>query len=194
MSPPVFELFESLLARRVLKGPVLEIGATRDADTLLNLPSLRSRNDRTGINIADCGAGDPAILPLNANDLSAFPDGHFGLVLCNSVLEHDLYFWRTLAEAKRVTARGGTIAIGVPGYRGMGMRGLLPKWCGPLLTRRRRVALAASTATLGEHLYPDDYYRFSEAAVRTLFMSGLSAVEVHEVMTPPRFVGIGTKP
>lgn len=200
MSPAVFEVFESALQHRKLAGPILEIGATRAPDTLLHLPCLRDIQDKIGINLVSFPDGNPTILRMNANDLGTFADGYFKLVLCNSVLEHDLYFWKTLKEMHRVTAPGGVMAIGVPGYAGMGVISQLeksvrlPRIWQRLLPRSLRVALDASALTLGEHFYPGDYYRFSREAVRQLFMAGLESVEIHESMLPPRFIGVGTMP
>jgi hypothetical protein len=49
----------------------------------------------------------------------------------------------------------------------------------------------ATTPVLGTHGTPNDYYRFSEDAVRTVFFSECSEVTVEEVLDPPRFVGVG---
>jgi SAM-dependent methyltransferase len=200
VSPAVFEAFEAMLRERERFGPVLELGATRDPDTLLQLPCLRGMRDKIGVNVADLPGGEPPILRRNANDLGIFADGHFGVVMCNSMLEHDMYFWKTLEEARRVTAPGGLIAIGVPGYAGMGMDTWftsgerLPRLLRWLIPRERRAVLDASALTLGEHHYPDDFYRFSREAVRQVFMAGLQNVVVRETMRPLRFIGVGTKP
>ncbi|CAH1197381.1 hypothetical protein NTGBS_250005 [Candidatus Nitrotoga sp. BS] len=128
-----------------------------------------------------------------------FVDGQFEAVLCNATLEHDPYFWKTLAEIHRVTAPGGLIMIGVPGYEGMGAQSFLRNKpvTGWLLKAFARLVnsdvLRASTVTLGEHLFPGDYHRFSEQAVREIFLAGLVDISVCTVMQPPRFIGSGRK-
>ena len=52
----------------------------------------------------------------NANAMDCFPNERFDTVLCNATLEHDKYFWKTLAEIKRVAKPGALVVIGVPGY------------------------------------------------------------------------------
>jgi hypothetical protein len=47
---------------------------------------------------------------------------------------------------------------------------------------------------LGVHNFPGDYYRFSEQAVREVFMDGLVDVSVKLVLTPPRIIAWGRKP
>ena len=49
--------------------------------------------------------------------MAFFPDQRFDVVLCNAVLEHDRFFWETLAEIRRVTRAGGLVVIGTPGFR-----------------------------------------------------------------------------
>lgn len=49
--------------------------------------------------------------------MDCFEDQKFDAVLCNAVLEHDKYFWKTIAEIKRVTKPDGLIVIGTPGYK-----------------------------------------------------------------------------
>lgn len=200
MSPAVFALFEAQLRARAPRGPVLEIGAVPGADSLLQLPCLRPLTPRVGVNLEAFPDADPPILQADANDLSRFADGHFATVVCNSVLEHDARFWLTVAEIRRVTASGGLVAIGVPGYAGMGAFGQAPLHRLPLRLLRRllpaaaRTALDASALTLGEHFFPRDLYRFSRDAVENVLMEGLREVEVHQVMAPPRFVAFGVKP
>jgi hypothetical protein len=53
--------------------------------------------------------------------------------------------------------------------------------------------VAASTPVLQVHDYPGDYYRFSEQAVREVFLSGYAVLEQRAVMVPPRLIGVGRK-
>ncbi len=53
--------------------------------------------------------------------------------------------------------------------------------------------LHAGTVTLGEHLFPGDYYRFSEQAVREIFLADLVDIDECTVMQPPRLIGSGRK-
>jgi len=201
MSPEVRLAFERICAQQSIEGPVLEVGAWPAPHSLLDLPALNAIKRKIGINREPViGDAQGRIQPGDCHDLTAFADGEFGCVLCNSMLEHDLRFWLSLAEIRRVTAPGGLIVIGVPGFRGMGPR----SWMGTQgVGQRLLVALAermpfapwlASTITLGEHQYPDDYYRFTEQAVRELFLEGLEERRCLWVMRPPRIIGWGRKP
>jgi len=195
--PSVFAEFERVCRARRVGGAVLEIGAVPSPESLLCLPALAGATEKVGVSLdGPSRFADFEILRGNANDLVAFPDGRFDAVLCNSVLEHDPRFWRTLAEIRRVARPGAVVAIGVPGYapvppsralrrlrslgRLPGLRGSLGAWC-----ERQSVA----TPTLVVHEFPGDYYRFSEAAVREVFLEGLLDPDVRTVLTPPRFVG-----
>ena len=89
--------------------------------------------------------------------------GASDMVLCNATLEHDRYFWRSLAEMKRVLRPGGLLVIGVPGY-----------------VENPERDHGKSTHTYRVH-YKFDYYRFSEQAVRDVFFEGMLAVEVHAI-------------
>jgi SAM-dependent methyltransferase len=136
----------------------------------------------------------------NANEMTCFADGQFQSVICNATLEHDPYFWKTIAEIHRVTAPGGLVVIGVPGYAGMGVDCFAPpkSFVGRMLRLIAKATnadvLMAGTVTLGEHFFPGDYYRFSEQAVREIFLGGLANVSVVKVMNPPRIIGWGRKP
>ena len=170
------------------------------ADALLGLPALDGLAGKVGINLeAQPSTASVRMVTGNANRMDMFADGTFGCVLCNAVLEHDPRFWETVAEIRRVTAPGGLVVIGVPGFRGMGPRWLAPRpsllGLGLALVAAvtRHDALLAGTVTLGEHFFPGDYYRFSEAAVREILLADLAEPRCRWVMTPPRVVGWARK-
>jgi len=171
-----------------------------NADCLLHLPAFDHSIEKTGVNlIAQNNTGPIRFISQNANDLSCFKDNYFDAVVCNSMLEHDAMFWKTLAEIRRVTANNGVVVIGVPGYAGMGLnhvfkkRNLLQKAMQLFARLYDNKALSASTLTLGEHFFPGDYYRFSEHAVREVFFAGFTDVKIYKTLNPPRFIGVGKK-
>jgi ubiquinone/menaquinone biosynthesis C-methylase UbiE len=199
MHPAIFAAFNDICRRENVGGAVLEIGATPGDDTLLRLPSLRHATRRIGIDPQTAFKDDwIEIVSGSANDMPRFADGSFDAVLSNSVLEHDRRFWLTLAEIRRVTRQGGLIAIGVPGF---GEMKTVPFWrllrvAGrlPVFGRSAREAaswIAAAAPTLGLHRFPGDYYRFSEAAIREVFLDGLTHVATMTLLKPPRFIGWG---
>lgn len=201
MSPEVYAAFEEICLAEPIVGPVLEIGAIPGPDSLLSLPSLVPVSDKTGINLEPLPSTDAIrMVTGNANCMDMFADGTFGCVLCNATLEHDARFWKTLSEIRRVTATGGLVAIGVPGLRGMGPRSLAPprslvgRAIALLAAVTRHDALVAGTVTLGEHFYPGDYYRFTEQAMREVFLEGLLEPRCRWVMCPPRIIGWARKP
>jgi len=195
--PAVFNVFEEICRRRQICGAVLEIGATPDDSTLLNLPSLASASEKIGINKSrESRFKDFTILKINANDMTFFPDRRFDVVLCNSVLEHDRFFWMTLAEIRRVIRTGGLVVVGTPGYRELSYETKLR----PLLARLSRFSrhrdgfpLQHATLTLRVHNFPGDYYRFSEQAFREVFFEGMTDVVIRSVLHPPRIIGAGTQ-
>jgi SAM-dependent methyltransferase len=198
--PVVFAAFDEICRGRMAPGArVLEIGAMPAADTLLNLPALRGAGVRVGANL---GVARPypglELVQVAADGLAAFADASFDAVLCNSVLEHDARFWRTLDGILRVARPGALVAIGVPGYAdlpptpliGLARRAVrLPfvAW----LFARAAPGWDAATPTLAVHNYPGDYYRFSEQAMREVLLAGCRGVVVRVVMRPPRIIGFG---
>ncbi len=201
MSPEVKAAFERVCRRLDVRGPVLEVGSLAGPDCLLNLPCLAGIGERVGVNLDPQASGDGIrMVVANSNRMDTFEDGTFGTVLCNSTLEHDPRFWLTLAEIRRLTASGGHVVYGVPGFRSMGLGSLLPGAGRPMrllrwLARRSgSEALPASTATLGVHNFPGDYYRFTEQAVREVFLEGFDDLGTEFVMEPPRIIGWGRKP
>lgn len=201
MHPAVYRVFETICSQERICGPVLEVGAVPGPDSLLRMPCLAHVGPKLGLNLEGGGdCGDYEIKQGNANAMTDFTDGQFAVVLCNAMLEHDRYFWKSVAEFHRVTASGGMIAIGVPGYTGMGPSTFAPphSLLGFLLRAFERGNYAdiiqAGTVTLGVHNFPGDYYRFSEQAVREVFMAGLTGVEVRTVLNPPHFIAWGRRP
>jgi SAM-dependent methyltransferase len=198
MHSVVFACFERICRQQRIMGRVLEIGARPRADTLLCLPSLAGASERLGLDLD--GPHDwqgMRILAGNANRMAEFSDDSFDAVLSNSMLEHDPRFWLTLGEIRRVLKPGGLVAIGVPGYGAMGemplrhLIGLL-RFCPGLAAGAD--LLRASSATLGLHPAPGDYYRFSEQAVREVLLQDYRDARVERVLMPARFVGWGRKP
>lgn len=201
MHETVYAEFERICRERAAGGAVLEIGAVPSDESLLCLRALAGATEKVGVSLdgpsRHAGFG---ILKANSNDLAGFEDGRFDTVLCNSVLEHDPRFWKTLSEIRRVAKPGALVAIGVPGY-GPASASRPPR----LLRRMARVpflgrgiapwleGVDASTPTLVVHDFPGDYYRFSEQAVREVFLEGLVDVEVRTVLNPPRFIGVGRR-
>jgi SAM-dependent methyltransferase len=198
MHPAVFQTFEAICQAHGVHGDVLEIGATPDDSTLLNLPALAAAREKIGINKAGASRHrDFSILEADANAMACFSDQRFDAVLCNAMLEHDPFFWRTLAEIRRVARPGSLVAIGVPGYRRLPFEKTLRSWLAKLPRSSRRPdgwALQHSTLTLGVHNFPGDFYRFSEQAVREVFFEGMKNVTIHSVLVPPRIIGAGVRP
>ena len=197
MHPAVFNVFEEICGVRKIRGPVLEIGATPDDSTLLNLPALAGASEKIGVNKAGGSQfRDFTILEADANNLACFADARFDAVLCNAVLEHDPFFWRTLSEIRRVLRAGGLMVIGTPGYSRLPFEAKLRR----LFARLSRFSknpdgwpVQHSTLTLGVHNFPGDYYRFSEQAFREVIFEGMNDVAIRTVLVPPRIIGAGTR-
>lgn len=198
MHPSVFEEFDRICRVRGAGGDVLEIGAVASGDSLLCLPSLRGARSKVGVNLeGPLAYADFEVRAVDANDMRCFPDGSFDTVLTNSVLEHDRYFWRTLAEIERVARPGALVVIGVPGFEKLAVERLTSRAArlpvvGTLLRRGLPMALA-STLTLHVHDFPADYYRFSARAAREVFLERLDDAEVRTVLVPPRILAAGVK-
>ena len=191
----VFQEFERICATRGAGGDVLEIGAVALPDSLLCLEALAKARSKIGIDFSAPSAfRDFRILQANANDMRCFPDASFDTVLSNSVLEHDPFFWRTLAEVRRVARPGALIAIGVPGFTKLSFERVVARMGRLPLAGRLLSGLSASTLALQLHHYPADYYRFSARAVEEVLLQNLQDTEVRTLMLPPRIIGVGRMP
>lgn len=202
MHPEIYAAFDRICMEARIAGPVLEVGAVPDPQTLLCLPALASASVRVGINLDGPYLLEGAtILGCDANDMGMFRSETFAAILCNSVLEHDRRFWLTLAEIYRVAMPGAVVVIGVPGYaapppsrlRVAGHALAQAEWWDSRL-RRRIESWLAGTPTLGIHNYPGDYYRFSAQAMTEVFLARYEQVRVQTIMQPPRIIGWGRRP
>ena len=210
MHPRVYRAFERVCAERGAGGQVLEIGAVPDETSLLNMRALAGAASKTGLNLdGPYSFGGYEIVQGNANDMACFESGSFDTVLCNAVLEHDPFFWKTLAEIRRVTKPGGLVVIGAPGYRELWKgrlirsqgaapaRGGRESWLNALGRRlsacRLFDLLINATPTFRVHNEPGDYYRFSLQAFRDVFFGGMRDVRVRSILLPPRLIGSGLK-
>lgn len=195
MHPKVYAEFEKICMRRHASGVVLEIGAVPLEESLLNMQSLKNAKKKIGLNLEGTFVyKDYQIIQGNANSMTFFDDETFDTVLCNAVLEHDKFFWKTISEIKRVTKSGGLIVIGTPGYRQFPLERRLYKLIHrfPLIHKYLEIFFT-STITLVVHDYPGDYYRFSMQTFREVFFEGIHHVEVISIMMPPRIIGSGIK-
>lgn len=203
MLPRVYQEFETICSERNVEGSVLEIGAVPSRNTLLCMKSLERATEKVGINLKGTDKfKDFTIHRGNANSMDIFEDERFDVVLCNAVLEHDKFFWKTIEEIKRVTKPGGLIVIGTPGYKYFKVektKYFLKKAILKIpLIRRLKYnqylhPFLTATVTFQVHDAPGDYYRFSPQTFKEVFFEGLDDVEVRSVLLPPMIVGFGTK-
>lgn len=199
MHPKVYHEFERICASKGLTGSVLEVGAAPSDDCLLNMRALANVTEKVGVDLAGpYEFKDFKVVKANGNCMDCFHDARFDAVLCNAVLEHDKYFWKTVSEIKRVTKPGGWILFGVPGFERLKLEAYkrvlasIP-FVRKLASYRYMGLLFHSTATFQVHNHPGDYYRFSRQAVAEVLLDGLEQVEVHSIMLPPRLIGVGRK-
>lgn len=199
MHSRIYDEFEEICARLNISGSVLEVGAIPSDMSLLCLQSLGNVSEKVGVNLAGpYEYRDFKIHRGNANAMDLFENDRFDLVLCNAMLEHDKFFWKTLAEIKRVTKPGGYIVIGTPGYKFYKLEKLKAILASIPLIRRLSNnqylnLFFTATITFQIHDAPGDYYRFSPQAFKEVFFEGLEDVEVRSVMLPPRIIGFGRK-
>lgn len=199
MHPRTYREFERICVSRKARGRILEIGASPSSDSLLCMRSIRHATEKIGINLdGPYTYKDFKILRGDANEMCCFDENQFDVVLCNAVLEHDKFFWKTLAEIRRVTKPGGLVVIGTPGYIQFPARRSAAKAKQLCLSALGRIGFLnrlywflRSTPTIEIHNAPGDYYRFSTQSFREVFFEGMSDVEVYAIMFPPIIIGVG---
>lgn len=163
MSPEVFNTFTQILSQRLQPSnecAALEIGA--GSWTLLSAPALNNAK-KFALNLRfdklSPELQQTQVVIGNGNKLD-FEDESFDCVMSCSVIEHDKYFWKSLAETKRVLKKGGLFIVGVPIYM-------------TLPTDYKHTTLTYARHGLA---YNADFYRFSEQAVREVFFEGYAEV------------------
>jgi SAM-dependent methyltransferase len=206
MDPVVYSKFESVLEMYAAKekfGKILEVGAVPSEASLLRAKFFDGSQEKIGINLdGPHSYKDIHIVKGNANHMDCFQDEEFDLIVCNAMLEHDPFFWRSISEMKRVLKKGGILIIGVPGFDTLKneewnekFKNILRKF--PFLQkvfgRKFLGMLFNSTPTFKLHNYPGDFYRFSPQAMKTVFFDGLEIYDIEGVMVPPRLIGIARK-
>lgn len=203
MHPDIYAEYEKILdARKDRIGKrVLEVGAVPGSDSLLNLPAFSGGKELIGINLdagdsydlsEDESINEFRIIRANANNMDCFKTDYFDTVVCNALLEHDMYFWKTIAEIKRVAKPGALVVIGAPGFDDLENIRLSDEKD----RFRRRVIddnqrLFRGTPVIKVHCWPGDYYRFSPQAFKDVVFENMSDVEVYSMLIPPRIIGIG---
>ena len=199
MHARVYKEYEQICSKMNITGSVLEVGAMPSDKSLLCMKSLINAAEKVGINLmGPYEFKDFKIYQGNANSMDLFEDERFDVVLCNALIEHDKYFWKTIAEIKRVTKPGGIIVLGCPGYtyhKFEKFKWVLSKI--PFIRNLRENQYLnmffTATITFQIHNCPGDYYRFSPQAFTDVFFDDLDNVEVREIMMPTRILGFGTK-
>jgi SAM-dependent methyltransferase len=192
MHKRIYQEFERICSDRKAGGAVLEVGARASPRGLLAMKCLKQAREKIGINLNPSSRyEDFEIVQGNANDMRMFPDERFDTVLCNAMLEHDKFFWKTVSEIHRVTKRGGLIVIGVPGYVTLPVNRLFR---GKRPGIRMVDWLFESTVTYRIHDAPGDYYRFSPQAVEQVLLQRMKDIQIRVTMIPPRIIGSGIKP
>jgi SAM-dependent methyltransferase len=206
MNPRVFQEFEKICKRRGASGSVLEIGAIPSDESLLCMQALKNAKEKIGVSLeGPYKFKDFEILKCNANNLICFNDNRFDTIVCNAMLEHDKFFWKTIAEINRILKPGGLVVIGVPGYKTYRWQilqriiGKLTRMISPLNYLIKNYlnfldVFYSGTITFKVHHFPSDYYRFSEQAVEEILLLGLDKIELNTIMTPPRIIGSAIKP
>ncbi|WP_284152463.1 methyltransferase domain-containing protein [Desulfofustis limnaeus] len=199
MHPIFYQEFEKICSERNVRGSVLEVGAIPSERSLLCMKSLEHVAEKMGVNIdGPHEFMDFKIIKCNANSMDLFENERFDTVLCNAMVEHDKFFWKTISEIKRVTKTGGMIVIGSPGYTNYKFEKVKSylKRC-PVIkglnSHKYFNFLFNSTITFQIHAAPGDYYRFSPQAFKEVLLDGLDDVELRVIMLPPRIIGLGFK-
>lgn len=160
MSPKVYETFLEIAKKYFgsnVPKSVLEIGAANW--TLLNIPCFQEAQ-KTALNASfrpDFPKLDKLRLAIGNSNCMEFDDDEFDCIMSSSVLEHDKYFWHSIAEIYRTLSTHGLLIIGVPIYMD-----LPTDWKNTTLTFKRH-----------GKAYNADFYRFSEQAVREVLFEKL---------------------
>lgn len=166
-------IYEDFLTGLSLKGRVLGVGDSARPHAVINYKCFQDEATQCiGLNIDEqhCGKFNHfSVVHGNANSMP-FNENEFDVITSFSHLEHDKYFWKSIAEFRRVLKPGGRLVICLPGYF---------------------IGDSDRETTKCYHVHGIDYYRFSPATFRDVFYEGFTNVAVYSAMTPVRLIGVG---
>jgi len=176
--------FLDVAARYGLQPPFLEIGVAPGSNCILAAEYFAGK-ERHAVNLHEFKQEDGInFVKANSNDLSnVFRDGQFNTVISNAVLEHDRFFWLSIAEMHRVLAPGGHLVVSAPGF--------IPRKQVRATVVGEDVEMATITHDI--HAVPD-YWRFSRWAFKHVFCEGLQMLEIKVIMEIPRILAVAQKP
>lgn len=186
MDPNIYQHYQRLAKKYDFKGPYLEVGAAPGGKAIMAGRAFSGKPDRKAINL-DVHPQEDGIefIQCNSNDMrGTFADASFNTIFSNAVLEHDKYFWLSLAEMKRVLAPGGHLVIGAPAF---------------VRHDAEKAPISGfdeadqATITYKIHCMPD-YWRFSPMAFRQVICEGLDILELKSVRVLPRLIAVAQKP
>ena len=150
MTPQVMEY----VAKHGPEGKVLEVGSYNVNGSMRNFYP-----DYIGVDLREGNGVDMVY-----KDRLPFDDSTFDKVIYLEVMEHDLFFWRTFDEMRRVLKTGGKLIVTTRGFA-------FPK-----------------------HDFPHDYYRFTAQAIQGILAdAGFVNGSVTDQTGDDGVFGFGTK-
>ena len=173
---------DDLLEYLKITGDVLAIGDSPAPHAILNSKYFRNNNDTRciGVNCDPNAIGKFrhfTIVKGNGNNMT-FSDNSFDCVFAVMLFEHDLHFWKTVEEVKRVLKPGGVFITTVPCF---------------VNTISNEFKDGTVTYFLHEAPNVDDYYRFSEKALVKFFYNEFTGVVTKRYQNPPKMLVYGHK-
>lgn len=186
----IYKKIEEILHQNNVSGKILEVGAMPSTESLL-ASKILDGCDKVGINlIGSKSFADFKIIEGNANNMNMFKDETFDCVVCNAVLEHDKYFWKSISEMKRILKKNGLLIIGTPSYTNFWVHKITR-----FIVGKNFVSdfFENMTFCFKIHDYPGDYYRYSEQTHKDVFLKGFKNVQIQTLMCPPRTISYGFK-
>lgn len=161
MAPDELAAIDQAFTRLGCAGPILDVGS-RDVNGTIRplVPQATAIWDYVGID----WEGGPNVDARASGHELPFRDQTFATVVCNSTLEHDPFFFRTVYEMYRVAIEGATFVVGVPTYG------------------------------FPYHKHPVDCYRLTPDAFSNFVLTGCRQTAIERVARcgPPRLCGSGT--
>lgn len=185
-----YKFIENILYENNIHWKVLEIWANSDISSFLYSKHIINC-EKYWINISfnnNFIKDDINFLNINWNNLNYFKNSYFDCIICNAVLEHDKYFWKTISEINRVLKKGWLLIIWVPTY----WKFKFSKFFKKILFNTNNFIwdfLINWTITFKKHSFPWDYYRFTTETIKDVFFENYYDIKIKEIMFPSRWIG-----